>query len=100
MKFYRYEDVKISNLGVQIQLREFKLHKETPKGYWISYNWSNDKDKWVSKNGKNRFAYPTKEEALHNFRCRKERQVSILTARLNDAIWARSLAEKESENVT
>jgi len=88
MKFYRYEDVRIANeIGVRVELREFNLVKETPKGYWICPKWDRKQEykQWVSANGKNRKAYPTKEEALLNYQRRKERQIKILTSRLSDA---------------
>lgn len=88
MQFYRYKDI-LTTLGVNINLSVFKLVKETDKGYWISPTWDHREEykKWVSKNGKNRYAYPTKEEALFNFQKRKERQIKILEAKL---ITARS----------
>ena len=95
MKFYRYVDVNYST-GIKVELREFKFVKETPKGYWITYTWdapNNQHKRWVSKDGKNRFAYPTKEDALYNYKCRKDRQITILSGRLSDARWARSLAD-------
>lgn len=87
MRFYRYEDVKYHELGVRVELREFNLVRETPKGYWICPTWdySQEYQRWVSANGKNRKAYPTKEQALENYQRRKERQIKILEARLNDA---------------
>jgi hypothetical protein len=102
MKFYRYENVNVYNLGVQVELRKYRLLKETPKGYWITYysiGFSGDK-RWVSKNGKNRFAYPTKEEAIFNFKMRKKRQISILENRLFDAkIALNKIEEIENANI-
>lgn len=88
MKFYRYEDVRIAGeLGVRVEVREFNLIKETPKGYWICPRWDREQEhkRWVSSSGKNRKAYPTKQQALENYEKRKERQIKILEARLQDA---------------
>lgn len=38
--------------------------------------------KYVSNWGRNRFAYPTKEEALFNFQKRKEKEIKILEHKL------------------
>ena len=89
MKFYRYENL-YSNIGVRVDLLEFYLIKETAKGYWIKHQWDVKEEykRWVSKNGKKRFAYPTKEEALYNFKKRKERQIKILQSLLNNTKMA------------
>ena len=89
MKFYRYTDIRYTD-GVRVHLNEFNLVKETPKGYWIKHDWDwDDSDKrWVSKDGKNRYAYPTKKEAMVNFLARKKRQIEILEYKLNDARMA------------
>jgi hypothetical protein len=86
MKFYRYEDA-LTTMGVRINECEFRLVKETPKGYWITYDWdlSNECKKWVSKDGEKRFAYPTKAEAKYSFLRRKEAQVAILNRQLDRA---------------
>jgi hypothetical protein len=98
MKFYRYEAVQYATMGddgeytssslpnPKLEVREYDLLKETPKGYWIGYgslgynryNWK----KWVSKTSKKRFAYPTKEEALTNFIKRTEKRIGILDNQL------------------
>jgi hypothetical protein len=65
----------------KLELRDFSLIKETPKGYWIGF-----KDigsyKWISKTSKKRYAYPTEKEALNNFILRTERRVKILNWQL------------------
>ena len=94
MKLYRYEDVSYGILNdweevvgsyVKVEERNYEVIKETPKGYWIKLFSSFDEKKWVSNNAKNRFAYPTKEEALFNFKARKKRQIQILESRLKKA---------------
>lgn len=89
MELYRYERRSADYFQPRISLEEFEVLSETPKGYWINiYHFFNDRKmgmKWVSKTGKKRFAYPTKEEALESFRARTSRCIKILTARLEDA---------------
>lgn len=91
--FYRYKIVQYASLGIDgeyhsppfpnpsLELEEYNLHKETPKGYWIGYgtlDGYHSKSFWVSKTAKKRYAYPTKDEALTNFIKRNERRVNIL----------------------
>jgi len=95
MKFYRYEIVEYAVMDSEgeyvpasvpnpkLELREFNLQKETPKGYWIGYGFVLDnalrgQARWVSKTAKKRYAYPTKEEALVNFIKRTEKRLHIL----------------------
>jgi hypothetical protein len=95
MKFYRYEIVEYAVIGddgeyadakfpnPKLELREFNLQKETPKGYWIGYGFIHPHSlrgqaRWVSKTCRKRYAYPTKEEALLNFVKRTEKRMRIL----------------------
>ena len=98
MKFYRYEEVQLFS-GVTLTLRVYNLIKETPCGYWIS-KYSCDsiflqsvRKRWVSKTSRKRFAYPTKEEAMINFKARKRRQIALLTGQLDQAKDALMIAE-------
>lgn len=90
MKLYRYSSRwKISFWRdletVDVWCDEYEVIKETRCGYWIADYPQKDPDKaikdkwtwtkWVSKGGKKRYAYPTKEEALESFIIRKHRQV-------------------------
>jgi hypothetical protein len=94
MEFFRYEDTLYTD-GVRVNKRVFELISETPKGYWIKlFSCFNDK-KWVSKDGKNRYAYPTEREALVNFKARKTRQIYILETKLSRAKQALGLAPEE-----
>lgn len=83
---YRYEgqeDVHWEPIATyKIVLKTLQIIKETPKGYWIRDHiyWK----RWVSKDGRKRYAYPTKAEALNNFKLRKEKQQKILKSRLNE----------------
>ena len=99
MKFYRYIEVSYES-GVQLDVKEYKLVRETPKGYWIIDDlWHYDEEsvetykKWVSKTARKRWAYPTIEEALTSFKARKNRQIRILTHQLKGAKVALKLAE-------
>lgn len=78
MKLYRYEDCKYSG----IRVLEFDVLKETPQGYWIAAGF--DK-KWVSNNGRKRYAYPTPHDALSSYVARKRRQTELLDAQLRTA---------------
>lgn len=104
MKFYRYEARVYAELdrdgefvspqipNPKIELMEFNLHKETPKGYWIGYghpdNGLQSYDRWVSKTSLKRYAYPTKEEALNNYILRTEKRIKILKSHLEICEYA------------
>ena len=60
---------------VSVVLKSYLAHRETPKGYWIHA----DTERFVLKEAKKRFAYPTKEGALLNFALRTEKRVKFLT---------------------
>ena len=98
MKFYRYEDVHYED-GPRIQLYEFDLLRETPKGYWIIpkytlFDVEEEEDKiWVSKTARKRYAYPTKEEALEGFYHRKRRYAEILRSRLSATEYVLDMIE-------
>lgn len=51
-------------------LESFRTVGETPCGYWISYGYGDDRDRWVHKTSRRRFAYPSKGEAWESF-CRR-----------------------------
>jgi hypothetical protein len=95
MKFYRYEAVEYASTDMngeyvsplypnpKLEVRDYDLIKETPKGYWIGImndyghqigSWQ----KWVSKTSRKKYAYPTKKEALNNYIIRTERRIKIL----------------------
>jgi hypothetical protein len=107
--FYRYTSYETASMGIdgeytsspfpnpRLRVEEYNLHKETPKGYWIGYGKLDElhsPSRWVSKDGKKRFAYPTKEEALTNFIKRNERRVKILKRQVMSCEIAIRLAEK------
>lgn len=92
-EFYRYEaETQTSGFGgfvtVRLVLHTYNLHKETPKGYWIGHGYYTPQylrssSRWVSKDGRKRYAYPTKEEALTNYIKRSEKRVKILKGQLS-----------------
>ncbi len=110
MKFYRYEIETRSHYGydmdgnmissnipptVTLKLLEYDLLRETDCGYWIcsslTYHfWK----KWIPKKSKKRYAYPTKEEALLNFKKRTEIRAKILTNQLDACNYGLILANK------
>jgi len=94
-RLYRYSDILINwdyNLNqakVKIILNRYESIRETTCGYWI------DDERWVSKTSRKRFAYPTKHEAMINFKHRKQRQIKLLKANLSRAEAALDLCLKE-----
>jgi hypothetical protein len=114
MTFYRYENENRSTYvespsgserfysTVHLSLKEYNLHKETPKGYWIGYGEMLEgklrgRSRWVSKTSKKRFAYPTKELALESFVYRKKYQLDILKRQVADLEYVLELAKKENK---
>lgn len=99
-KVYRYHDY-VTNVGVHVGEYEYKVLKETPRGYWIQLypsRWENRVSrKWVNKYSKKRFAYPSKEEALASFLARKRRQIQILQSQLDRAKVALSIKSQRTE---
>jgi hypothetical protein len=81
LMFYRYEITYLESSST-LYLRQYRLVKETPKGYWIEAYFEGFSPSglkyWVSKTSKKRLAYPTKEEALNGFILRTQKRVNIL----------------------
>lgn len=97
-KHYRVYDQHTYN-GIEICLETWYAFKETIEGYWIiseyAYGYSYYQDykeikwlketkqvRWVSKNSRRRYCYPTLDEALQSFKIRKQRQNDILKLQL------------------
>ena len=104
-KLYRYESVRFSTVidaereiyGVtkaKLRCNEYSVTAETPKGYWVGY-WKGNKDRWVHKTSRKRFAHPTKEEALEAYRQRKLSFLRHSKARLARAEEDLALVEPE-----
>lgn len=102
--FYRYEDRLVSrgvdewdeSLGSYRHLYcyEFTVTKVTPKGARILDSCFEGNERPVMDYYKNKFAYPTKGEALLGFIARKKRQQQILYARYSGAREAEGIAER------
>jgi len=99
--FYRYEDIlldwnyNLNQANVKIVKYEFNLIRETACGYWIDRPQWNKNESWISKTSRKRFAYPTKHEAMLNFKYRKQRQIKLLEGNLSRAKAALDLCLKE-----
>lgn len=105
--FYRYDSFNYassSNIeslyvpNVKLVLTELVLVKETPKGYWIGYEYFGEifgKQIWVSKYSIKRYAYPTKKEAMTNFVARTKKRIEILKKQIGDC----EMSLSESDNV-
>jgi len=93
MDHYRYR-TNVAFDVVEVCLEQFKVIKETPKGYWLTFPWSApfhgeyNWKKWVSKTSRKRFAYPTKEEAWDSYCIRRKRRVMHLQRQLDEATLA------------
>ena len=85
----------MGNGSVQINLTEYHVIKETPKGVWLRhtgflmYNWK----KFVLLGSRKKFACPTKEEAMVSFIARKRAQIRIYKDRLESAEMALAIVE-------
>ena len=92
---YRYETSGSGTSRVALFREEYVPVKETPKGWWIDY-WGDKGQarKWVSKTGKKRFAYPTKELALESFVARKQHMIAKLEYTLEMTKTALELAKQ------
>ena len=82
---------------------DYTIEKLTPKGCWVrdenAGGFNPDTKKWgklrfVLSESTKRFAYPTPEEALKAYIARKNRQIKLLSGKLQ---WAEMLREKAIE---
>lgn len=71
---YRYIDEHF-NAGSIIRLLHFPITRETPACFVINYAYQ---DKYVLKQARKRFAYPTIELARQSFEIRKRKQLQYL----------------------
>jgi hypothetical protein len=96
-KFYRFKIVDYTEAGnnPKLKLFEYDLIRETPKGYWIGSKGFTAGYKWVPRESKKRYAYPTEEEALVNYIMRTKRRIKILGHQLDDCKVGLELAEKK-----
>ena len=88
---------RVVNYGPTLKIITYNIFKYTPRGYWIKASSDTPYDliildnngtewiKWTSNKAKNRFAYPTKKEAYHNFIKRIERHIKIVNNSLRNS---------------
>lgn len=69
--WYRYYDLQ-SVTEPEPELAEHRVIRHTDKGVWIEH-WSGEK--FIRKDARRRFAYPTKELALDSYIQRKKKQI-------------------------
>ena len=81
---YRYDTGYANTRLMHLSCNELQVFKETPKGWWIK-TWVGSKlvNKWVSKTGRKRYAYETKELALSSFIERKKCMIAHLEQNLH-----------------
>jgi len=102
--YFRYEELRVgegytdqsgeyvvTGSSVRLQLREFRVVKETPCGVRID-DYSQG-GRFISREWNKQWASPTVEGARLSFIARKRRQARILEARLRQAQEAMGLAE-------
>lgn len=79
----------IFGIAVRMEYEEYRLVKETEKGFWIKVgeDWDSKEPitKWVSKTSKKRFAYPTKKEAVYSFQRRNQRRLDIVKFQVEES---------------
>ena len=99
--WYRYEDRLVSygwdefterSQGhyVEVTLLEFCVLKHTPKGVWLSpyphcATPNHDNARFVLNQSRKRYACATKEAARESYVARKQKQIRIYKARIQDA---------------
>lgn len=96
--WYRYEDrLSGDDWGtyVNVNLRQFEVVRETPKGVWLRlYEYSDMSPlRFVLRESRKRYACPTKEQAMESFLARKRKQMRILKQKLQHVEEAIQIAE-------
>lgn len=81
-----------SGSHVVIELTPFIVHKHTPKGVWVS-QFMGDKQ-FVLGNAIRQICVPTKELALHDLVCRKEKHLRMAKMRAREAAKTLLLAQQ------
>ena len=78
---YYFEDTNDRFPRIKLYVQGYEVDRYTNKGCYIilrhGYN-GNHTFKWVSLTYKSRFAYPTKEQAMVNFKFRSVRRLHFL----------------------
>ena len=80
-----------------IVLREFKIQKETPCGFWV-YDSKIEARRWIGKNTYRPHAFKTKEEALKSFIHRKLAYLKILETKKQSTIQALDIIKTHFSN--
>lgn len=89
-KFWFRAEGNVFSSTTNIDIQEFEVVKETPKGVWLDVY---GKRKFVLNLAYKRWAYPTAKEALESLIARKTRYLSILHARIRLAEEIREAAK-------
>jgi hypothetical protein len=76
-----------------VRLHKIDVLKFTPKGAWVRDYYTGD-PRFVRITDGKQYAHATKEEARQSFIARKRRQITILSARLDDAREALRIAQQ------
>lgn len=91
---YRIEEI-YDGRTMRETIIKFRVVKATKCGVWIQHQrWDFEPQRFVNLSTRKKYAHPTIEEARQAFRFRKERQVSILSAQLEQAKLALAMAHK------
>lgn len=90
-KLYRVHEQNFED-GTRVFINSFTITKETPCGYWIDYYYTK---KFVLKNSKKKFACSSITDAIFSFKKRKERQLSILKAQIDNIERALEIPDKD-----
>lgn len=99
-QLYRYEIIYREDgyASVAIQLKEIKIERETEKTYFIRTCYSH-KEKRVSKNALNTYAYDNKKDAMDHFERRTRTRVRWFEYWMENCNVALELIKKmESED--
>lgn len=103
---YRYKELLVMGIpdrpGVTIFEETFMVKRETRCFYVINrmgLSPDMDKEKYVSKTARARFAYPSKQEAMQSFVMRKHWQIKHLERQMEMAKKALVLAQEEYEEI-
>jgi len=81
---YRYKDIKYET-HIQIVLDRYEILKKTKKGVWIRYyHGINKEKKFVLLTTRKQFACETVDKAFESFKHRKQQQLKIYKAKVEN----------------
>lgn len=101
--YYRLVDSQDGNNRPCISLIKYTVVKRTEKGAWIvpaMWCWSELPHRFVLDGDGKRFAYPTFDQALNNYKRRKQRHISILSTQHDKAVERLEIANRLTEEMT